>query len=429
MLADTIQNSGKLIINMPPRHGKSELVSKYLPFWFLGNYPDKKVLLTSYEASFAQSWGKKVRDLIDGYGEKLFDIKTDPTSFSTQNFLIENHRGGMSTAGAGGPITGKGADLLIIDDPVKNDTEAMSKTYRDNIWDWFLATAYTRIEPRGAIVIIMTRWHEDDLCGRIIKQFAINNDWNIVKIQAIAGTDDILGRLPGEPLWKDRFSIEKLNDIKKVIGNYWFSALYQQEPSPEGGGLFKSKNFKYYTEDSTGYYLKNMNETLFVKRDKLRIFISVDLAVKTHERADFSVAIVAGITPKNDILILDVIRDRIEPVEQINHIQKLYYRYKPLIIGIESVQFQLSLIQQCQRLGLPIKELKADKDKFSRAVPIAAKMESSMVYFKDNAGWLCDFESELLSFPNGTHDDQVDAFAYLDRLLIPQGNLMPVGVK
>lgn len=170
----------RLIINMPPRHGKSELISKYFPFWYLGHFPDKRIILTSYEASFAQSWGRKVKELIEEFGEPIFKIKLNPSSRSAKSFDIKEHYGGMACAGAGGAITGKGADLIIIDDPVKNDKQAHSIVYRERIWDWFLATVYTRLEPEGAIIVVMTRWHEDDLCGRIIESM---NNCSIINLQ------------------------------------------------------------------------------------------------------------------------------------------------------------------------------------------------------------------------------------------------------
>ena len=157
-----------LIVTEPPRHGKSELISKYFPAWYLGLFPDERIILTSYEADFAASWGRKARDIIEEYGEELFGIQVRQDSSAANRWGIQGYEGGMNTAGAGGPITGKGGNLIIIDDPFKNAEEANSKTIRDKVWEWYKSTLYTRLEPNGVLVIIQTRWHEDDLVGRLL---------------------------------------------------------------------------------------------------------------------------------------------------------------------------------------------------------------------------------------------------------------------
>ena len=288
----------RIIINMPPRHGKSELISKYFPFWHMLNYPDKRILLCSYSASFAQSWGRKVRDLINIHGG-AFDIEINKSSKAAGDFSIAGYSGGMSCAGAGGPITGKGADLLIIDDPVKNDAEAHSPVYRGKMWEWFRATAMTRLEPGGVVVIIMTRWHEDDLCGRIFLSEEVTakieelekGKWLSIVIPALAEENDILGRKQGEALWRDRFSEKKLEDIRRSIGEYWFSSLYMQKPSPAGGGIFKKADFRYFTENDTHYLLKDGHFSQ-IKKKSCRVYAVMDLAAGASEISDFTVILV-----------------------------------------------------------------------------------------------------------------------------------------
>ena len=155
----------RLLITMPPRHGKSEFASKYFPAWFLGRYPEKRVILASYEADFASQWGRKVRDLLEHHGSRLFGVMVRHDSKAADRWELADHGGGMQTAGVGGAITGKGADLLIIDDPVKNAEQANSDVYREKTWEWYTSTAYTRLEPGGAVILIQTRWHEDDQIG------------------------------------------------------------------------------------------------------------------------------------------------------------------------------------------------------------------------------------------------------------------------
>jgi len=411
---------------MPPRHGKSELLSKYLPFWYLAHFPNKRIILSSYEATFAASLGKKVRDLLRDYGKEYFGLELDESSRSTSSFLIKNYGGGMSTAGAGGPITGKGADLFIIDDPVKNDTEANSPTIRNKIWDWFLSTCYTRMEPNGTIIIIMTRWHQDDLVGRIMENDDISREWKQISLPAIAESDDILYRNIGEPLWEQRFDLEKLKSTKDMIGNYWFSALYQQHPTPKDGSIFQRTHFKYYFAEGAFYYIKDNDRTLSVEINSLDTFISIDLAVSVSELADYTVAVVASRTNTGQILIVDVKRKKMQASGHLDFIKELDLKYKPKIIGIESVQYQIALIESAIREGLPVVKLKADKDKISRSLPMAAKIERGIVYFNINAPWLAEFERELLEFPNGKHDDQVDSLAYIERLISPLSNFLPV---
>ncbi|MGA2297996.1 MAG: phage terminase large subunit [FCB group bacterium] len=433
----------RVIVNMPPRHGKSELISKYFPFWYLGTFPEQRIILTSYEARFAASWGRKVRSLLKEYGEKVFDIKLDPKSSSAERFDLLEHTGGMSTAGAGGPITGMGADLLLIDDPVKNDKEANSELMRDNVWEWFISTAYTRLEPDGIIIIIMTRWHEDDLCGRLIQlnkkeddldcEEIENDKWNILSLPAIAEENDYLGRKPGEALWEMRFPVQKLNAVRNTIGSYWFSALYQQSPTPKGAGIFKRINFKYFSQDANFYYLKNRSTDSIpqkiVKIEDCSVFAIMDLAVSKKETADYTVILVFCIAPDNKILILNVERVHIEGAQHINMIQDTFERWRPGTIGIESGQYQTTLVQIASSKGLPVKPIMPDNKKLTRALPIAARVECGDVYFKEDAFWLTAFEEELLSFPNGRHDDQVDAFAYIANLIYSVSDAVPAGAK
>ena len=421
----------KLIVNMPPRHGKSELISKYFPAWFLCHFPDKKIIFTSYNANFAKLWGLNVMEIIREYGN-LYNIEIDKNLRSSSDFRIANHRGGMSAVGAGGAITGKGCDLLIIDDPIKNQMEANSQIIRDKIWDWFLATAYTRLEPDGLLVIIMTRWNDDDLCGRIIKK--INSDsedsWKTLIIPAIAETNDPLGRKENTALWEKRFSIKKLLDIKNTIGAYWFSALYQQRPAPKEGNIFNRNHFKYFSMKNYEIIYQKNEKIYSLNLNECRIYVSIDLAVNSKQTSDYTVAIVFAVNNENDIFILEIIRERFEGADHIELVKNIYAKWKPVLIGIEKVQYQLTLIQQSLRIGLPIIELIPDSDKVSRSLAIASRMRSGKVYFKENANWLNDFEDELLNFPLGRYKDQVDAFAYIARMIEPNSaSLLPIGKK
>jgi hypothetical protein len=249
-VAKGIENrtSPRLLIDAPPRHGKSELSSKNFPGWFLGRYPDLRVILTSYETSFAREWGQKTRDLLNEQGEH-FGVQIRPDSSAADRWDIAGHTGGMRTAGVGTGITGKGAHLFLIDDPVKDAAEANSETYRKNTWDWYRSTAYTRVEPGGAIVVIQTRWHEEDLTGKILAHAAETGEqWDVLHLPALSeGPDvDVLGRELDQPLWPERYDRKALELIRATLGSYWFSALYQGRPQPAEGGAFKRSWFKYW---------------------------------------------------------------------------------------------------------------------------------------------------------------------------------------
>jgi predicted phage terminase large subunit-like protein len=243
----------------PPRTGKSEFRSKYFPAWYLGTYPHRRVILASYNADFAAEWGQKVRDLLERVGEEYFGIKVRQDRRASDNWGIVDHEGGMQTTGIGGSLTGRGAHLLLIDDPVKDAEDAMSPTMRQKCWDWYASAASTRLEPGASICLTMTPWHADDLGGRILtSEFG---DWDILRFPAIAeqpideairskkigydrlfGAPDPLGRKPGEALWPARYTAADY-ERQRRLDPFWFDALYGCHPRPRDGRLFKRSWF------------------------------------------------------------------------------------------------------------------------------------------------------------------------------------------
>ena len=400
-----------LMIFMPPRHGKSELTSKYFPAWFLGRFPDKRVILTSYEADFAASWGYKARSILQEHGP-LFGVSISQQSAARDRWDIQGFNGGMMTAGVGGAITGKGADLLIIDDPVKNAEEAQSKTYRDKTYDWYRSTAYTRLEPGGAVIIIQTRWHEEDLSGKLLKEEP--DKWTVISLPAIAEGEDILGRKKGDSLFPSRYDVESLQDIKNTLGSYWFNALYQQRPQPDGGSIFKREYFRYCSLENDIFDLG----TKKAQYPKCKIFQTCDPAASTKTTADFFALGTWAQTPDNDLILLDVLKTRLEGPDQVNLFWQQYKRWKPAQQWVESAGVGKTLYQMLVREGLPVKELKADTDKVTRALPAAARMEAGAIYFLQGGTWLHDVEEELLGFPNAAHDDVVDVVSYAVQVLL-----------
>jgi hypothetical protein len=235
----------RLIITMPPRHGKSEMVSHWTPIWLLENFPEKRIILTSYEADFAASWGRKVRDTILRHQDDL-NLRLD-MNVQASNSWMTLAGGGMNTAGVGGPITGKGADLLIVDDAVKNWQEASSYTIRERTWEWWQSTARTRLEPGAGVVVMFTRWHEEDLVGKLIDQMKIGGEhWEVFNFPAVALEHDALGRKPGEPLWPERYPLTELNILKSSMSVKVWNALYQQTPSgdDERGNVYHTFSYE-----------------------------------------------------------------------------------------------------------------------------------------------------------------------------------------
>lgn len=440
-----IRGNARIIINMPPRHGKSEYLSKYLPTWHLLNFPEKRIIITSYSADLAKHWSRQIKDLIKIYGKKARGIKLNPANAAVAGFTLKDHTGGVQAVGINGALTGKGADLIILDDPVKNDREANSSKMREKLWEWYKATLYTRLEPGGSIILIMTRWHEDDLCGRIMKQKeneCENNDndnnnnedsdngdntnqWEIIILPAIANARCPLGRKKGEALWAERFNIKKLKELRRTLGEYWFDSLYQQSPYPLAGGIFKVQEFKYFKFNGKDIEVHNS-----IIPHKENIFIAVDLAASTKESADYTVLMAFAVDSTQNIYILDILRSHFDTLNHLDIIRDLFHQWQPLVVGIESVQYQSAIVRAAAADGIPVKALKPNKDKISRALPMQAKLQSGLVFLPQYAHWSEDFKSELAAFPNGKHDDQVDCFAYINEMISPLSKeFIPTGRK
>lgn len=228
-----VEGNKRILIEIAPRHGKSELCSHWGPVWYVANWPQEKIILVCYEAGFAASWGRKARDEITMHPE--LGIKVRSAVSATDWWELEDG-GGMVTAGIGGPITGKGARLIVIDDPVKNWEEAQSIVYREKTWEWYQRVLYTRREPGASIVCLMQRWHRDDLGGRLIRDSG--ERWDRVTLPSLALQKDVLGRKPGEALWPDRFNREELEKVRIAVGPGAWLAQYQQQPELAMGDCF-----------------------------------------------------------------------------------------------------------------------------------------------------------------------------------------------
>jgi len=437
---------GRLLIMQPPRHGKSEQASIHFPTWFLGRNPDKRVIIASYGLDLAGEFSKKARDIMmgnrfrtvfgelatftptEGRGERPVEISTDSRSVKAWD-LAAPHRGGMVAAGVGGGITGKGAHLLVIDDPFKNREEAESQAHRDTVWEWWQSTAYTRLEPGGAVVGMLTHWHGDDWAGKILKAMA--NDasadrWTVVSLEALweapqapegmsfeeyhvqqmkAGiwveNEDELGRKPGEALWRDRYNEEDLLRIKANIGTYEWLSLYQQRPYAREGNLF-SRNWFVIVETPPK-----------IEEMRTRAWFWDKAGTASGSGGDYAAGGLMSVTKAGVVYVENVYRRRCRPLEREQAMARLakatpgvivWHQQDPGSAGLDSAQMtNMNLARE----GITGRFETLSGDKETRAGPWSSALEAGRVQLV-RGGWNEEFIEEHLTFPRGAFDDQVD---------------------
>lgn len=398
ILSPIMKGDARIIVNAPPRHGKSELVSHWLPTWYIEHNPDKQIILSSYGGDFAGEWGKKVRDEFTMNRYCCATLRTD--SRAVESWLTVDG-GGMKTAGVGGPITGRGGNLIIIDDPHKNWEEAMSPQARDRVIDWFNSTLYTRLEPGASIILIQTRWHEMDLAGYLMTSHS--DPWELIRFPALAeDTVDIIGRAEGEALCPERFTSARLNEIKAVVGSHIFAGLYQQRPAPIMGGIVKRDWFKLYAE------LPN----------KIDEWIqSWDLTFKATGTS-YAVGQVWCRSGAN-VYLVDQVRGKMDFLEQLRQLTTLTRRWPQALTKVIEDAADAQAVKMTLDSAVPGIVLSGAKgSKEARLAAIAGIIEAGNVHLPANASWLTDFLDEVSTFPGTVNDDQVDAMTLaLDRLI------------
>lgn len=425
----------RLIITMPPRHGKSEVTSKHFPAWYLGKHPDHEVIITSYAAEIAEDFSRIDRDVIREFGEDLFGISLAQDSKAVNRWAVvdaktgKKHRGGLISVGAGGPLTGRGAHVAIIDDPFKGEEDSHSPAQRKKVINWYQSVLRTRLAPGGAIILIQTRWHKEDLAGHLIAEMEQGDGerWVVLNLPAIAGDGDPLGRAPGEALWPERFPLEELLTTKKAVHAYWWNCLYMQTPGDPEGGKFKRQFFRYFERQDDFYILHHPDGDRKVHTSNCVNFQTCDPAGSTKSSADFFVLATWAMTPNKELLLLDIVRERLEGPDQPPLFRSGYDRWHPVAQGVEIKAMGLYLFQVIQRLGLPVVDLDpGTADKMLRALPMANRYQTGMVYHPEHAGeWVGIYEEELVAFPNAPHDDQVDTASYAFVLLQDIGKYIP----
>lgn len=381
---------GFQMINMPPRHGKTMTVSRLFPAYVLGCHPDWRVILSSYGATLAQKNSRAARNIIASPAcQAIFPgVALAADSKAVDAWDIEGHEGGLDAMGVGGGVTGKGGQIIIIDDPVKSREEAESETYRDKVWDWYRDDLYTRREPHGAIILIMTRWHLDDLAGRLLRTEP--DKWRVLNLPAI---DEY-----GAALWPERYPLPALRDIERTLGPYSWSALYQQRPVPAEGGIFKRAWFEPRVSQAP---------------EIVRAARYWDLAMSEKTTADYTAGVKLGLGADGHVYVLDVARGQIEWGDVVPFMADTMLRDGADVPqGVEEKGYMSRAVQELNtdgRLrGFQVWGYPADKDKVTRALPFAAKCAAGTVHVV-NAHWADAWMDEVCSFPNAAHDDQVDA--------------------
>lgn len=392
-----------LVIEMPPRHGKSELVSKWLPPWYLSRWPNRRVILSSYEHQFARTWGRKGRDIIEEHGGRFgVFVKEDN---SAANDWGTTQGGGMLTAGAGGPMTGRGADLMIIDDPLKNAEEASSEVVRDGLWDWYQSTVSTRLEPGGKTVIIATRWHEDDLSGRIIRN-AEDRDGQKVTVltaRALAEDDDILGRKPGEALWPERYDAEWLERKRNSMDTHWWLALYQQRAGRPGESEWPEE---YFAPHIWPDYWPNAFEVVGIGVDPSK--------GKNAKRGDYSAIVTVGIS--GGLAWVDASIERRPTSKIIADALAIVGESKADVLNFETNGFQETVAEDFRskawasgfiNLATIFTDNVGNKE-LRLQWKLGPKLKNKLIRFKDTPGCRL-LVQQLREFPLGRHDDGPDA--------------------
>ena len=397
----------RLMIFMPPRHGKSELASRRFPAWCLGRNPNKSFIAASYNSDLANDFGREVRNIVNSSEYAAIFSTTLAQDSKAANRWHTDNGGAYVAAGVGTAVTGRGADILLIDDPVKDREEADSELRRQRVWEWYTSTAYTRLAPGGAVVLIQTRWHEDDLAGRLLDaQDRGGDQWDVLELPALSETN--------EALWPERYNPTALERIRTAIGARDWSALYQQKPAPDEGVFFKRDWFNWYDERPEFYYA----------------YGGSDYAV-TDDGGDYTVHIVVGVDADSNVYVLDMWRGQSTTDVWIDAFLDLVDQHQPLMWAEEQGQIIKSVGPFIERrmternVYCAREQYTSTRDKPTRARSLQAMAASGKVYLPRGEQWVSGLLSEMLTFPAGKNDDQVDALSVICRMLDQMVGMAP----
>ena len=392
----------RLIINMPPRHTKSEFASYLLPAWFLGKYPNKKVIQTSHTAELAVGFGRKVRNLVDSEAYKdIFPGVGLQVDSKAAGRWATNKGGDYFAIGVGGAVTGKGADILIIDDPHSEQEATLAETnpeIYDKTYEWYTSGPRQRLQPGGSIVVVMTRWAKRDLTGQIIKNSIQRSgeDWELIEFPAILPSNN--------PLWPEFWPVEELEVLKNEFPNSKWMAQYQQNPTSENSAIVKREWWQIWEKEDPP-----MCDFMLM---------SWETAVEKPHRAEYSACTTLGVFYKAgpdgsrqaNIILLNAFRDRLEFPELKREAIQQYRDWEPDSVIIEKKASGAPLIYEMRAMGIPVQEFTPSRgnDKISRLNSVSDLFASGLVWIP-NTRWAEEVVEEVASFPAGEHDDYVDS--------------------
>lgn len=406
-----------LAVSLGPQEGKSTTISRALPHWLWMQNPDLRILHLSYEKEQSVQWGQQVRDDIVACsgveGGPDHGIRLQQGSRARHRFLVAGHKGGMWCMGLAGPITGKPADVVIIDDIVKDRSVAASGAFKRLFRTKWQTAIRPRLGPGAMVVVTHTRWLEDDPIGWLMADRP--GRWRYLNIPAQAGERDPLGRAPGEWLQSARGrTAGQWETTRDDVGPIAWQAMYQGEPSPAEGGLFKRANLRRWQPGPDAWHpiVNGRTEDLALRFR----FITVDLAASTRTSADWTVAQVWAVAEHGELLLLDQVRVQVDPTGHWDAIRPLVEAWGGPRVYLEASQYGTDLVRDLTAEGWSVEAVEADSDKYTRALGAAKAVRQGGLYVPTAAHWLEDLIDELAEFPNGAHDDQVDALAYAHRV-------------
>lgn len=401
----------RIILNVGPRYGKTRRV-RWGCLHRLMRRPESRIIYGSHGKALAHEQTRWVRDQFEAHD---LGVRVRQDTRAADRWYLDGFDGGMLAAGIGSGITGFGADLLVVDDVIADDKQAQSDTWRKAGWRWFTQTAFDRLEPNASVVIVMTRWHAEDLAGRLLTEQP--GVWTHIRVPTIAEDDDPIGRKPGALLWPERYDDAAVAEQKRTLGAHGFAARHQQKPAAAEGGLFKREHLRRTWRPGAAGEI-DLGGSRILLSDCWK-FLTVDLAASLRTSADFTVAGAWAITVGGDLVLLDGKRVKVTPAGHADLVQDLRRDTGADAVFVESRMHGTTLVYELGRQGVPVSELHPDADKYTRAMPAAVRAESGRLWLPDAEAhpWVSEWIDELAAFPNGSHDDVVDVVAYAARVV------------
>lgn len=426
-LADSADAAGREMIFVPPQEGKSTRTSCWFPLWMLAQDPSLRIAIVVYSAEKAERWGRWIRRMIAAHPELGIELAEDSRAVNRW----ETTAGGVvMSVGIDGGITSEAVDLLIIDDPLRGRAEAESPTYRKRCWDWWESNAMTRASDQFKVVLMMTRWHADDLAGRLLKEEP--GEWNVLRIPAVADAASAQVRgSDGASVFHPNGELISVHNrppgwflsLQAKRSLYVWNSIYMQTPVAAEGNIFRRSDFRYWQylppdpshHDALRGARIGIDGVVHFVADLTR-FITVDLAASTKTSADWTVAAVWGITGNGRLVLLDRRRARLGEEDHWSLVEPLCRRWACPDVYVEKSFISSTLVRDATQAGIRIQPVTPDTDKLTRALPAANRVKAHTVHWPDYVDWLDEWEDEIAGFPTWPNDDQADTLSYAARV-------------